>query len=405
MLVRVIQGKEPLHFTGIFRGSMMVHQGGIASGFKNINASDSYDTDGVSLYHIKGSNPLNTYAIQVEEKASSLNSLDEFVLVIPNKVFVWNGSGANTIEKQVAITIANKLNNGTRSVEEIDEGSEPTDFFEYLGGSGDYAKVSSDHVPREARLFQASTAYGGFRVEEIQRFSQEDLIDDDVMLLDTYTQIFVWIGSKASDEEKQKATEFAMRFCREAGDGRDENIPVIKINAGEEPLFFTCHFHAWDNELALKNVFNDPFEQKMKELKAQKAKKEEELFNANPAPKVDEVSNKSIPPLPIAALSLNPNAPAPMSVIAHSRDPPPVKNFAAPIPKVDDKVSLEPIPASQFLAYEILRDGFPDGIDKTRKEEYLGDEEFKKILGCDKDSFRALPTWKRNDKKKSIGLF
>lgn len=377
----------------------MVHQGGIASGFKNINAADSYDTDGVSLYHIKGSNPLNTYAIQVEEKTSSLNSLDEFVLVIPNKVFVWHGRGANTIEKQVASTIANKLSNGTRSVEEINEGSEPTDFFEYLGGSGDYAKVSSDVLPREARLFQASTAYGGFRVEEIQRFSQEDLIDDDVMLLDTYTQIFVWVGSKASDQEKQKATEFAMRFCREAGDGRDANIPVIKINAGEEPLFFTCHFHAWDNELALKNVFNDPFEQKMKELKAQKAKKEELLF----AP-VDEFSNKSIPPLPIAALSLNPNAPAPMSVIAHSRDPPPVKNFAAPIPKVDEKVSLDPISPSSFLPYEILK-GFPEGIDKTRKEEYLGDEEFKKIFGCDKESFGALPAWKKNEKKKSLGLF
>ena len=401
--VRVVQGKEPLHFSGLFKGNMVVHQGGKASGFKNMNAADSYDTDGTSLFHVKGTNALNTYAIQVDEKASSLNSLDEFVLVVPDKVFVWNGSGANEIERNVALQIANKLSNGTRAVESIDEGSEPSDFWEYLGGQGEYANVSSDALPREARLFHASTASGGFKVEEIHRFSQEDLIDDDVMLLDTFTQVFVWIGSRSTDEEKQKSFDFAARFSNEARDGRDVNIPIIKINAGEEPIFFTCHFHAWDSEFAAKNTFNDPYEQKMKELRAQKAKKEQEILNANPAPKVISVAKESsVPPIPVPTPL--PHAPAAMSVITPSRDPPPVKNFAAPV-TISESGPLAPIPVSAFLSYEQLRDAFPEGIDKTRKEEYLSDDEFVKIIGCDKASFRALPAWKRNDKKKSLGLF
>ena len=72
--VRVVQGKEPAHFLKIFEGRMIVHAGGKASGFKNQNEKDFYDTDGIRLYHLKGTTPLNTRAVQVAESATSLNS-------------------------------------------------------------------------------------------------------------------------------------------------------------------------------------------------------------------------------------------------------------------------------------------------------------------------------------------
>ena len=34
--VRVVQGKEPAHFSGLFKSSMIVHQGGKASAFKRV---------------------------------------------------------------------------------------------------------------------------------------------------------------------------------------------------------------------------------------------------------------------------------------------------------------------------------------------------------------------------------
>ena len=45
---------------------MKVHSGGKASGFKNRNDTDSYDTDGIALFIIKGSSALNTSAKQVK---------------------------------------------------------------------------------------------------------------------------------------------------------------------------------------------------------------------------------------------------------------------------------------------------------------------------------------------------
>jgi hypothetical protein len=54
--VRVTQGKEPAHFRQIFKGRMIVHEGGKASGFKNSTEEDTIDTDGVALFHVKVSN-------------------------------------------------------------------------------------------------------------------------------------------------------------------------------------------------------------------------------------------------------------------------------------------------------------------------------------------------------------
>ena len=92
-------GKEPSHLVRLFKGKMVVHSGGKASGFKNKQDADSYDDDGVSLYHVRGTDELNTRAVQVEEVAGSLNSGDCFVLLTPQVMYAWHGTGANEAER------------------------------------------------------------------------------------------------------------------------------------------------------------------------------------------------------------------------------------------------------------------------------------------------------------------
>ena len=46
-----------------------------------------------------------------------------------------------------------------------------------------------------------------------------------------------------------------------------------------------------------------------------------------------------------------------------------------------------------------------DGIDPTRREDYLTEAEFSSIFGMARDAFKALPQWKRTQKKKDVGLF
>jgi hypothetical protein len=94
----------------------------------------------------------------------------------------------------------------------------------------------------------------------VDNFDQSDLNDEDVYLLDTFTQLFVWIGGKSTQEEKDKAVDFAAAYARDADDGRDPDLPIIRVIAGEEPPMFSCHFHGWDAEYASKRSFKDPYQ-------------------------------------------------------------------------------------------------------------------------------------------------
>ena len=75
----------------------------------------------------------------------------------------------------------------TVNIIEIEEGNEPDEFWEVLGGKAEYAsgaELENFVNERPPRLFQLSNASGTFSVEEIYNFNQDDLIEDDVMLLD-----------------------------------------------------------------------------------------------------------------------------------------------------------------------------------------------------------------------------
>jgi len=133
--VRVVQGKEPNHFLALFKGKLVIRSGGKASGFKNKGDVDSYDVSGTSLFHVKGTNELNTRAVQVEDKAHSLNSNDSFVLLTPKIMYTWFGKGSNQGERKNATNVAALLK-GSRSIKVVEEAAEPTDFWTALGGKG-----------------------------------------------------------------------------------------------------------------------------------------------------------------------------------------------------------------------------------------------------------------------------
>ena len=61
----------------------------------------------------------------------------------------------------------------------------------------------------EPRLFHCSNVSGTFFVEEIYNFTQEDMLNEDIMLLDAYSTIFMWIGNRSNDWEKKGATKAA----------------------------------------------------------------------------------------------------------------------------------------------------------------------------------------------------
>jgi len=352
--VRVVMGKEPNHFVRLFNGKMVIHSGGKASGFANRSEGDSYDTDGISLFHVRGSDPESTRGVQVEEKASSLNSGDCFALLTPETMYVWQGQGANESELEVANIVADSLM-FNRKKEAVLEGAEPDAFWEALGGKGEYPseKVHVE-VERDPQLFHCSNETGTFKMEQVFDFAQADLEEDDVFLLDCYTSIFLWIGSEANHLEKTKAVETAKAYIEAMK--YSEDTSVIAVSSGSEPPLFTANFLGWAPDT--KKKFIDPYEAKLAAMQADNPKDE-----------------------PAAA-------------------PPPKRPSASGIVMGDSKD-----PSSFKVDYEALKGALPPGVDPTKKEQYLSDAEFEKVMGSPRGEFNAMKPWKQSQIKKAKGLF
>lgn len=249
--VRVVHGQEPEHFLRIFKGKMVIFMGGHASGFKNIHDHDSYDVDGTRMFHVRGTNEFNVRAEQVPEVAASLNSGDVFVLETPKMTYIWIGKESNEEEQDMGKNIVAVVSPG-REVIEVKEEEEPDEFWESIGGKGDYEKTRD--LPNkpllESRLFKCSSDSGKFTVDEICNFIQEDLSEDDVMVLDTGDEVFIWVGNGASDDEKSGALKMAEEYIRTDPTDRNlDNTLILVVKQGEEPDSFKSFFNSWDPEL------------------------------------------------------------------------------------------------------------------------------------------------------------
>ena len=70
-------GKEPRHFMAMFRGKMLVYEGGTGRNSVDIAQSNS------QLFQVRGTDEYSTKAIEVPPICASLNSNDVFGSIYP----------------------------------------------------------------------------------------------------------------------------------------------------------------------------------------------------------------------------------------------------------------------------------------------------------------------------------
>uniref|UniRef100_H3CND7 Macrophage-capping protein n=1 Tax=Tetraodon nigroviridis TaxID=99883 RepID=H3CND7_TETNG len=240
--VRVTQGQEPAHLMTLFQGKpMMIHLGGTSA------KSGQSQEAGTRLFHIRQSSSGATRAVEVEASASSLNSNDVFVLKTPQALFVWRGKGATEEEIGASKHVATYLKGNPSQVA---EGKEPAEFWSSLGGKKEYQTSEKlKQTVSTPRLFGCSNKTGRIFVEEVPGdFTQSDLATDDVMLLDTGDQIFIWVGNDANAEERKEAPRIAKDYADTDPSGRS-GTPITTIRQGKEPPTFTGWFQAWDPKM------------------------------------------------------------------------------------------------------------------------------------------------------------
>ncbi|KAE9621679.1 putative villin headpiece, villin/Gelsolin, ADF-H/Gelsolin-like domain-containing protein [Lupinus albus] len=263
---RIFEGKEPPQFVALFQ-PMVVLKGGLSSGYKKFIAEkgspdETFTTESIALIRISGTSIHNNKSVQVDAVASSLNSAECFVLQSGSTIFTWNGNQCSFEQQQLAAKVAEFLRPGV-AVKHAKEGTESSAFWFAIGGKQSYTskKVTNDIV-RDPHLFTFSINKGKLQVEEVYNFSQDDLLTEDILILDTHAEVFVWIGHCVDQKEKQNAFEFGEKYIDLAAslDGLFPHVPLYKVTEGNEPCFFTTYF-SWDHAKA--TVQGNSFQKKM----------------------------------------------------------------------------------------------------------------------------------------------
>ncbi|KAM9284158.1 villin-1 isoform 2-T2 [Cariama cristata] len=344
--VRVTMGKEPAHLMAIFKGKMVVYAGGTS------RAGSKEPTPSTRLFHVHGTNEYNTKAFEVSVRASSLNSNDVFVLKTPSCCYLCGD------EREMGKTVADIISKTEKLA--IAEGQEPPEFWLALGGKSQYAnskRLQEKNPSISPRLFECSNKTGTFLATEIVDFTQDDLEEDDVYLLDTWDQVFFWIGKGANESEKEAAAVMAQEYLRDHPSGRDLDTPIIVVKQGHEPPTFTGWFLAWD-----PLNWAD--------------KKSYEVLRA-------ELEDKSSLGQLTSMLSSKQEVFTPTTTL------------------LPDKLDTFPLHVLVNTSAEDL----PRGVDPSRKEYYLSNEDFQAVFGMSRPAFSTLPLWKQQKLKKDKGLF
>uniref|UniRef100_A0AAZ3SJA2 HP domain-containing protein n=1 Tax=Oncorhynchus tshawytscha TaxID=74940 RepID=A0AAZ3SJA2_ONCTS len=337
--VRVVMGKEPRHFLAIFKGKLIIFE--VRSSFI---CGVTNPGPGARLFQVRGTHEMNTRATEVPARSSSLNTNDVFLLKTDHTIYLWYGKGCSGDEREMAKAVADVLSRQDKQV--VMEGQEPAEFWVALGGKAPYAcdkRLQKEETPHSPRLFECSNQTGRFRMTEVEDLTQEDLDQDDVMLLDTWEEIFLWIGRSANEYETKEACNSALEYLRTHPAGRDPDTPIISVKQGYEPLTFTGWFNAWD-------------------------------------PQKWSVSRSGTP-----------------AITARGKTGCTATNGTGS-PRTGEYLGPE-------LLINKSPNELPKGVDPNRREDYLSDVDLENLLGCSRSGFQRLPRWRQNDLKKKAGLF
>lgn len=367
--VLVAQGKESPCFLQLFQGGMVTHRG-------------CREQDGTSrkagwrLFCVRGEVTAEGSLLEVESSCLSLRSRVSLILLNPQRgtLYLWHGCKSQSSVREVgkkAVDCIRQLcpaemglhSNSTVTVQEVEEGFEPVEFWNALEQQDRKAYDCMLQDPGKynftPRLFRMSGSSGEFIVEEqlspawvsntvmAMPFLQDNLYSTKqpaLFLLDNRMEVYLWQGWQPADTEetgsaqirwdleRKCAMETVLQYCKEKNPRRPPRAYLI--HAGAEPLTFTNIFPKWEAD---PNILSQ----------------------------AEAVRNKVI--------------------------------------LVQD--ALARLCKTQYSFEELQAKPLPEGVDPLKLEIYLSNEDFQRVLEMKRDEFNSLPNWKQINLKKSKGLF
>ncbi|XP_052819033.1 protein flightless-1 homolog isoform X1 [Mya arenaria] len=244
-VVRTHQQQENLKFMSHFKRKFVIRRG---------KRTKEPKKPQVEFFELRANGGIiSTRCIQIRPHGSFLNSCFCYILMVPfdtedlnGVVYVWCGSKADHEDATLSEQIAYMMYKDNYTVQMINEGEEPENFF-WVGIGGRKPYDHEADFMNFARLFRCSNEKGYFAVsEKCADFCQDDLADDDVMILDNGQQVYLWVGKKTSDVEIKlafKSAQVYIQHLRAKQPERPRKL-LLAMKYKEHKNFFKC-FHGW----------------------------------------------------------------------------------------------------------------------------------------------------------------
>nr|CAC87029.1 gelsolin [Suberites domuncula] len=212
---REVQGHESSLFKSYFP-TLELLNGGADTGFKHVKPQEYCPR----LLHFHGEKK----KIEIKEVPlcrSSIDSSDVFILDLGLEVYQWNGKTCNKDEKFKAVQHLQTLKserNGKPKVESLDEReiSESHKFYSYFNDDNEEEPDEQDDPDFVKSLFRLSDQSGELErtLEGTGSMPRSTLDENDVFILDTGCELFVWVGNGTSAAEQRNALPYAHAYLK-----------------------------------------------------------------------------------------------------------------------------------------------------------------------------------------------
>ncbi|ETS76252.1 hypothetical protein PFICI_11639 [Pestalotiopsis fici W106-1] len=241
-LVRLQQNKETTEFLAALGGIVITRRG----------SSNKYDS--LAPHMMCGRRYLGQLVFdEVDFNSAALCSGFPYLITSSGKCYLWKGKGSGADELSCARLVGMDYAL-TGELEEIEDGQEPESFWTIFGGnkrqgSADHWRLKPNYDKYCSRLFR-SEATSKQQIVEIAPFSQKDLDQTGIFVLDAFFELYIIVGARAQPQYASfhNALEFAQEFAILAAGMEDRPfVPVSTVILEGIPRDLKSVFRKWQD--------------------------------------------------------------------------------------------------------------------------------------------------------------
>ncbi|XP_010525718.1 PREDICTED: villin-4 [Tarenaya hassleriana] len=248
---REVQGHETEKFLSYFKPCIIPQEGGVASGFKHVEAEEHK----IRLFVCRGKHVVHVN--EVPFARTSLNHDDIFILDTKSKIFQFNGSNSSIQERAKALEVVQYIkdtyHDGKCEVAAVEDGklmadAESGEFWGFFGG---FAPLPRKTASEEEKTYDSDSAKlfcvekGQANPVEGESLKRATLETNKCYILDCGREVFVWMGRNTSLDERKSASGVAEEMIRSSDRPRSQIIRTIE---GFETVPFRSKFDSWTQE-------------------------------------------------------------------------------------------------------------------------------------------------------------